>query len=212
MEAVHLGRDAIGVELEPRWADLARANVTQARSQGAPGTATVVTGDARHLPALLDPDLVGRVALVLTSPPYGSSIHGQVTPRPGRGVAKYDNTYSPDPANLGRVPRIEYKFESQGSRQRRRARPPRRSKLPSTNPLERVSREIGRRTDVAGVFPHDQALIRLAGSLLIKQHDEWRVSRCYLSGASMTELTATESSSTGKELKVAGKAHRRRWL
>jgi putative transposase len=60
--------------------------------------------------------------------------------------------------------------------------------LPSTNPLERVSREIGRRTDVAGVFPNDQALIRLAGSLLIKQHDEWRVSRCYLSEASIAEL------------------------
>jgi modification methylase len=40
---------------------------------------------------------------VLTSPPYGASIHGQVTARPGQGVAKYDNTYSPDPGNLGRV-------------------------------------------------------------------------------------------------------------
>ena len=40
---------------------------------------------------------------MLTSPPYGASIHGQVTARPGRGVAKYDNTYSPDPGNLGRV-------------------------------------------------------------------------------------------------------------
>ena len=103
VEAVHLGRHAVGVELEPRWADLARANLTHARTQGATGTATVVTGDARHLPTLLDPELVGQVALVLTSPPYGASIHGQVTARPGQGVAKYDNTYSPDPGNLGRV-------------------------------------------------------------------------------------------------------------
>jgi modification methylase len=103
VEAVHLGRHAIGVELEARWADLARANTAHARAHGAQGTATVVTGDARHLPSLLDPELARRVALVLTSPPYGSSIHGQVTPRPGRGVVKYDNTYSPDPANLGRV-------------------------------------------------------------------------------------------------------------
>ena len=103
VEAVHLGRHAVGVELEPRWADLARANITHARTQGATGTATVVTGDARQLPSLLDPGLVGQVALVLTSPPYGSSIHGQVTARPGRGVAKYDNTYSPNPGNLGRV-------------------------------------------------------------------------------------------------------------
>ncbi len=103
VEAMHLDRDAIGVELEPRWADLARANTAHARTHGATGTAQVVTGDARQLPSLLDAELVGRVALVLTSPPYGSSIHGQVTARPGRGVAKYDNTYSPDPANLGRV-------------------------------------------------------------------------------------------------------------
>jgi modification methylase len=103
VEAIHLGRHAIGVEVEPRWAELARANTAYACTHGATGTATVVTGDARHLPSLLDPGLVGRVALVLTSPPYGSSIHGQVTPRPGRGVAKYDNTYSPNPANLGRV-------------------------------------------------------------------------------------------------------------
>jgi SAM-dependent methyltransferase len=103
VEAVHLGRDAIGVELEPRWADLARANTTHARTRGAQGTARVVTGDARQLPSLLDAELAGRVALVLTSPPYGASIHGQVTARPGRGVAKYDNTYSPDPGNLGRV-------------------------------------------------------------------------------------------------------------
>jgi transposase-like protein len=76
------------------------------------------------------------------------------------------------------------------------------SKLRSTNPLERVNREIGRRSDVVGVFPNDQALIRLAGSLLIEQTDEWLVSRRYLSEASMAELTTTDSPSTGKELQV----------
>jgi modification methylase len=103
VEAIDLGRDAIGVDLEPRWAELARANITHARRHGATGTATVVTGDARQLPRLLNPHLAGRVALVLTSPPYGRSIHGQVTARPGRGVAKFDDAYSADPTNLGKV-------------------------------------------------------------------------------------------------------------
>jgi SAM-dependent methyltransferase len=103
IEAIHLGRDAIGVELEARWAELASANIAHACRHGATGTATVITGDARHLPNLIDPDLAGQLALVLTSPPYGRSVHGQVTARPGRGVAKFDDTYSANPANLGRV-------------------------------------------------------------------------------------------------------------
>jgi modification methylase len=103
VEAIHLGRNTIGVELEARWAQLASANIIHARRLGATGTATVLTGDARQLPRLVDPDLAGRVTLVLTSPPYGRSLHGQVTARPGRGVAKFDDTYSADPANLGRI-------------------------------------------------------------------------------------------------------------
>jgi modification methylase len=103
VEAIHLGRTAIGVELEPRWAALASANLAHARRHGATGTATVITGDARQLTNLVDPDLAGRVALVLTSPPYGRSLHGQVSARPGRGVAKFDDAYSTDPTNLGRV-------------------------------------------------------------------------------------------------------------
>ena len=46
-------------------------------------------------------------------------------------------------------------------------------KLRSTNPLERFNKEIGRRTDVVGIFPDDRALVRLAGMLCIEQNDEW---------------------------------------
>ena len=54
-------------------------------------------------------------------------------------------------------------------------------KLRSTNPLERVNREIGRRTDVVGIFPNNRSLIRLAASVVIEQNDEWLVGKRYLS-------------------------------
>jgi putative transposase len=64
-------------------------------------------------------------------------------------------------------------------------------KLRSTNPLERFNREIGRRTDVVGIFPDDPSLIRLVSMLAIEANDEWLVGRSYISQGSMATLYET---------------------
>jgi putative transposase len=65
------------------------------------------------------------------------------------------------------------------------------SKLRSTNPLERFNREIGRRTDVVGIFPDDASVVRLVSMLAIEANDEWLVGRSYISRQSMAGLYET---------------------
>jgi len=73
-------------------------------------------------------------------------------------------------------------------------------KLRSTNPLERLNREIGRRTDVVGIFPNDRALIRLATMVVIEQNDEWLVGRRYLSVHSITAILEERSNDVDEEV------------
>jgi transposase-like protein len=65
------------------------------------------------------------------------------------------------------------------------------AQIASTNPLERVNKEIKRRADVVGIFPNDAAVIRLVGALMLEQSDEWAVSRRYFSLESLARLADT---------------------
>jgi putative transposase len=66
------------------------------------------------------------------------------------------------------------------------------ARIASTNPLERVNKEIKRRADVVGIFPNDEAVIRLVGALMLEQSDEWAVSRRYFSLESLARLADTD--------------------
>ena len=84
------------------------------------------------------------------------------------------------------------------------------NKIWSTNPLERLMREIKRRADVVGIFPDDNFILRLVGAVLTEQHDEWQVGgRRYLSEESMALINTisqdhTREEVTSKQLPAAG--------
>ncbi|WP_020670210.1 TRM11 family SAM-dependent methyltransferase [Amycolatopsis nigrescens] len=101
VEAVRKGRDALGIEYEHRWAEVTEANLTLAALQEeTTGRGAVHVGDARQVLPDLAERYAGRAGLLVTSPPYGASVHGQVHAPGHRPVRKHDNRYGRDRANL----------------------------------------------------------------------------------------------------------------
>ncbi len=111
IEAMHLGRNAVGVEYERQWAGLAQRGINHARAGGAQGAGFVWNADARSIPDELVEAARGRVKLLLTSPPYGPTCHGQVKVHGRAGhagaIAKTDQRYSKDRHNLAHRPARE---------------------------------------------------------------------------------------------------------
>ncbi|HEX6013912.1 MAG TPA: IS256 family transposase [Geminicoccaceae bacterium] len=64
-----------------------------------------------------------------------------------------------------------------------------RTKLHSTNPLERLNKEVKRRADVVGIFPDERSVVRLIGAVLLEANDEWQLQHRYMQLEAMAELT-----------------------
>ena len=63
-----------------------------------------------------------------------------------------------------------------------------RTKLHSTNPLERLNKEVKRRADVVGIFPNEDSIVRLIGAVLLEANDEWQLQHRYMQVEAMAEL------------------------
>ena len=67
-----------------------------------------------------------------------------------------------------------------------------RAKLHSTNPLERLNKEIKRRVDVVGIFPNEDSITRLVGAVLLEANDDWQLQHRYMQVEGMVELDAPQ--------------------
>jgi transposase-like protein len=75
-------------------------------------------------------------------------------------------------------------------------------RLRTTNPIERLNREVKRRTDTVGIFPDRNAVLRLAGMVLIEEHEKWISGKRYFSKESMQELLKQPAKSSGKVVEM----------
>ena len=130
----------------------------------------------------------------LIRPIFNADSLAQARDRLSEAVAHLDGRLCEDRRRCSRTPRPT-------SSPSTRSRPRTGASCARTNPLERFNKEIGRRTDVVGIFPDDRSLIRLAGMLCIEQNDEWLVGRGYLSAESISMCLAGPADHTDKEIK-----------
>ena len=73
-----------------------------------------------------------------------------------------------------------------------------RTRLHSSNPLERLNKEIKRRTHVVGIFPNENAILRLVGALMLEQKDEWAVTRRYMTLDTIDEVCKDQTVDVAK--------------
>jgi putative transposase len=78
-----------------------------------------------------------------------------------------------------------------------------RTKLHSTNPLERLNKEVKRRADVVGIFPNEASIIRLIGAVLLEQNDEWQLQHRYMQVEAMAELAAPVNEAAARQIACA---------
>jgi putative transposase len=78
--------------------------------------------------------------------------------------------------------------------------------LHSTNPLERLNKEVKRRADVVGIFPGEAAIIRLIGAVLLEQNDEWQTGCRYMQLEGMAELMTPTPTPDAEPAQIPPKA------